>query len=226
VGSYINSKKVEVPLAEVWNGRKWKVQAVGNPGGATGASLSGVSCAAAGTCEAVGSFVNASTVQSSFAEALSGSAWNPQKVPGAKGAKASSLSGVSCASTKACEAGGSIENASDVQVPAAAVWNGTAWVSQRVPVRAGDTASSLAAVSCPVTTSCQAVGGSKTSAGGRSLGILWNGTAWELQPVPSLSGAKLTDLRSVSCTAVRNCEGGGSSTSSPAGEVALGEVEN
>jgi hypothetical protein len=37
VGSYINSKKVEVPLAEVWNGRKWKVQAVGNPGDATGA---------------------------------------------------------------------------------------------------------------------------------------------------------------------------------------------
>src|ERR1700690_3572090 len=42
------------PLAERWNGSTWSVQAIHGPVGATGATLSGVSCASAASCTAVG----------------------------------------------------------------------------------------------------------------------------------------------------------------------------
>jgi hypothetical protein len=225
VGSSVNSKAVEVALAEAWDGTAWKVQTVGEPSGATGAWLSGVSCSSATSCEAVGSYLTASKVQSSLGEALHGTAWKPQSVPGVAGAKSSSLSGVSCAKST-CQAVGSYVNSSKVQAPLAEAWNGTAWKLDIVPAPAGVTASSLSAVDCASASSCEAVGTSTTSSVPSSVAMLWNGTAWVIQPVPAPSGATRTSLGGLACTAVRNCEAVGSSTSSPAGQVALVEVDN
>ncbi|HEV2377704.1 MAG TPA: hypothetical protein VGS19_36770 [Streptosporangiaceae bacterium] len=56
VGSYTNSAEKGVTLAEAWNGAAWTLQTTPNPAGATGSGLSGVSCSAAGSCQADGSY--------------------------------------------------------------------------------------------------------------------------------------------------------------------------
>src|SRR5215469_3056556 len=89
------------PFAEAWNGTAWKLQPTPNPAGATNTALSGVSCTAAGACEAVGV-----TDSGTLAETWNGTAWKLQPTPNPAGATGSGLSGVSCTAADACEAVG------------------------------------------------------------------------------------------------------------------------
>jgi hypothetical protein len=69
VGSF--STNASSTLAERWNGSTWAIQATPNFGGSTlGSLLSGVSCATAGACTAVGSY-STSTGSSTLAEGFS-----------------------------------------------------------------------------------------------------------------------------------------------------------
>jgi hypothetical protein len=69
VGSYVNSTGTQVTLAEVWNGTSWTIQKTPNPTGGTGSRLLGVSCTAATTCVAAGSYLNSSRTSETLAEA-------------------------------------------------------------------------------------------------------------------------------------------------------------
>jgi hypothetical protein len=51
---YVAASDTELTLAEVWNGKSWKVQSTPNPASGED-TFSGVSCGAAGACTAVGS---------------------------------------------------------------------------------------------------------------------------------------------------------------------------
>src|SRR5664279_4695848 len=127
VGSYTNKANVALPLAERWNGTRWRIERTPHPVGARGASLSGVSCTSRTACIAVGSYPNKANVALPLAERWNGTRWRIERTPHPVGARGASLSGVSCTSRTACIAVGSYTNKANVALPLAERWNGTRW---------------------------------------------------------------------------------------------------
>jgi hypothetical protein len=189
-------------------------------------SLSDVSCTGAAACEAVGSYTNTSDVVVTLAEVWNGTKWAVQFTPNPTGSTASSLSGVSCAGTAACEAVGNYTNSSGVVVTLAEVWNGTKWAVHEPPNPSGSTASSLSGVSCTGAAACEAVGYYASSGVDKTLAEVWNGTKWAVQATPNPSGSTFDLLGSVSCTGTGVCETVGDDTNSSGDDVTLAEVWN
>jgi hypothetical protein len=72
VGSYDDSSGVQVALVERWDGSTWTIQNTPIPSGATGSSLSAVSCTSATACTAVGSYTNSAGTQLALVERYTG----------------------------------------------------------------------------------------------------------------------------------------------------------
>ena len=201
-------------LAEIWNGASWSVQATANPHGASSANLSGISCASATDCVAVGTF-NATTL----AEMWNGAVWSIQSTPNPNGTGAQ-LSGVSCQSATACMAVGTATNSgTHAQAPLAERWNGTKWSIVPISSPAGATAQ-LSGISCSSATSCIAVGSAtdQVTFATTTLAELWNGTAWTIQTTPNPASG-YPQLSSISCSSATSCFAVGSATESWDGAV-------
>jgi hypothetical protein len=112
-------------LAATWNGQSWKAEAPkSHTAGFPLNSLQGVSCWAAGTCMAVGSWMESSSGPThTLTERRSGSGWSIVASPN-KHPTDTLLQGVDCTSAKHCVAVGSSSAASPVVTM---VWNGTTW---------------------------------------------------------------------------------------------------
>jgi hypothetical protein len=108
-GSYFNGSR-RVPLAEHWNGSRWKPQHAAAPAGPASSGLTGVSCVRASACSAVG-FAGTTML----AERWNGRNWAIQRTRQPAGAPSASLSTVSCTSPAACTAAGFFTSASEVQ---------------------------------------------------------------------------------------------------------------
>lgn len=191
-------------VAERWNGRSWRMQAVPSD-----AAMNSVSCVSMTFCEAVGS---------SGGEVWNGSHWSAQAIPSPASA---SLLGVSCTSPKFCEAVGA--------GPSAAKWNGTGWSLQSAPNPASATFTHLNAVSCAVATSCEAAGFFEvavTANNPKALAEAWNGHTWRLQHPVAPPGATFNALASVSCVSTRFCEAVGTHFDSAGNQVNLAEMWN
>jgi hypothetical protein len=214
VGYYRNSEGFKT-LAERWNGTEWKVQSTPNPTGTSGVvALDGVSCSSATSCVAVGFNSTGSLKDSTLIESWNGTEWKIQSSPN-PGKEVNALHGVSCTSSTACTAVGTVYSGVLIER-----WNGTEWLSQ-TGVSKGAT-SGLNAVSCTSATACAAVGSYETS----SLAESWNGTTWTSQSVPSPSGAKETGLRGVSCSSSTFCIATGSYENSSGIQETLGQGWN
>jgi hypothetical protein len=102
VGSSTGSS-TEIPLAEHWDGRHWKLQRVSTPAGAVTGYLSGVSCPSPGACTAVGYWTSHLPLHGAIlAERWNGKHWATQGAPSPPGATHSYLEAVSCSSVKLC----------------------------------------------------------------------------------------------------------------------------
>ena len=191
VGSYNDATGAQLPLAESWNGSVWRVEATAEPAGATGAVLTGVSCTAATSCEAVGSYTGASGLGQTLAESWDGATWTLQTTVNS-GTRSDGLSGVSCTAASACTAVGF----ADGQGPLAEGWNGSTWSQQPTP-----RALPLNSVSCSAASACVAVGdgGLHPEAG------TWNGSTWTLRSLPAPTGTQGTFLNGVSCAGPSQC---------------------
>jgi antitoxin (DNA-binding transcriptional repressor) of toxin-antitoxin stability system len=224
VGTYTNSSGTQLTLAERWNGSEWSIQSTPNPAGFKSASLSGVSCPTSTSCTAVGTYTNSSGTQLTLAERWNGSEWSIQSTPNPAGAKASSLSGVSCSTSTSCTAVGTYTDEGGTQRTLAAYWNGTTWSIQTTPNPAGAKASSLSGVSCAGPGSCAAVGTYTDGSGNQlTLGENWNGAAWSIQSTPNPEAAKAVALNAVSCNG-RLCMGTGTATSKGSVRTALAQA--
>jgi hypothetical protein len=186
------------PLAEAWDGAKWTVLAVPDPG--KDGSLAGVSCVSAVACAAVGGDTGGA-----LAERWNGTSWAVQHTPRQAAAV---LASVSCSSAVACTAAGSfVHRARGARVTLAERWNGTSWAIQRTtgnPV--GTPENSLHGVSCTTARRCVAVG----TVGIRVLAERWNGRRWALQRIRNPATAFGARLAAVSCTSARRCTAVGS----------------
>lgn len=179
--------------------------------GAVAVSLSGVSCASARACEAVGHFENSARVLVALAEGWNGTKWRVQTIPHPSGSTGTTLSEVSCASAHSCEAVGGYTNKFGVTVTLAEAWNGTKWKVQAAPNPSRSADTGLTGVSCTSAHACEATGFSTNSSGDhKTLAESWNGTRWRIQATPSLSGAISSMLGAVSCTGAGACEAVGS----------------
>src|SRR5215472_6680866 len=183
------------------SGRGWSVTPSPNPVIPTG-QLNWVSCPAASSCMAVGTYVRSSGAGVTLAERWDGSTWRIQPVPSPPGAAWSALLGVSCVSPSACEAVGATVSRSRAWRPVMERWNGTRWQIQPAPSSGS---------SYLVGVACTAVGGSAPGTPGKALAERWDGSRWRVQPAPSPAGAFLAGVACTSpsaCTAVGGSDAG------------------
>lgn len=111
VGDYLSVAGGDLTLAEHWNGAVWLTQPTPNPAGLRDNVLSGVSCASASACTAVGDSFSFGVT---FAEGWNGTKWSLQTVPTPAGASSSQLVRVSCTAAAVCMAVGHSDNPSFV----------------------------------------------------------------------------------------------------------------
>jgi hypothetical protein len=158
VGYYDTVGQPRRAMALRWNGTTWSVQSAVHPASATESLLQGVACPAAATCVAVGSYVDASSVQHALAQTWAAGTWTQKTVADPAGGTDPSLSDVSCFSTPTigCDAVGGYSGVSTIE-PMAAAWNNTSWALATVPKPTGSTDSTLTGISCPTST-CIATG--------------------------------------------------------------------
>jgi hypothetical protein len=211
VGSFANSKSIELPLAEHWDGTTWTAQTPPLPANINFGQLINVSCPTARHCTAVGNYSQFNQAQGLIAEQWNGRTWTVQKPPLPAGS-AFILNDVSCWAAPACIAvGTSYNSSSTAQASIVERWNGTSWALQ---ADAAPAQSILSGVSCLSARSCTAVGGIWTGnvSQSRVVAESWNGTTWTNATLPLPSGAKSSGLSQVSCT-------------EPAACIAVGNVE-
>ncbi len=229
VGDYVSAAGT-LTLAEAWDGTSWTIQPTPNPSGSTNSNLSGVSCASATSCTAVGSFSD-STGTFTLAERWDGTSWTIQSTANPTGA-GPFLSRVSCTSSSHCTAVGAYDESAChsgqpcTELTLAEAWDGTSWTIQPTPNPAGAAYSDLIGVSCTSAAACTAVGQHADSNGFPvTLAEDWDGTSWTIQSTPNPIGATNPQnaLEGVSCTSGTACAAVGSYENSALVPVTLAE---
>lgn len=198
VGDYGTRSGVDKTLAEAWNGTSWSVVPSPNPSQRFN-YLSGVTCASAKDCLAVGTY--GYNNGKPLVESWDGATWSVMVTPKLRG----ELFGVSCIQADDCIAVGATADG-----PLIESWNGKAW--SIVQSRNGESGSGLADVSCASEESCMAVGTAVGSRRVHPLAEYWNGTAWSIVRTTDGEGGPVVELNAVSCPSPTSCVavGGGS----------------
>jgi hypothetical protein len=201
---FVDNVPVRSLIARAWNGRRWVVRRVPAPPGAVASILSGVSCASARACTAVGQSTDSSGGSVPLAEAWNGTTWAVRPVP-VPAAGNGVLTSVSCASARACMAVGYTGN---FQLPLAARWNGATWTVRILPFPPSGAQNPLTGVSCTSATACTAIGQTETENTTAPLAERWDGATWAIQHVPAPIARKVV-LTAVSCTSATSCTAAG-----------------
>ena len=214
-GYSIDSSGTFRTLDERWNGTNWTIQSTPNPTGAAPSVLDGVSCTAPSACTATGTSANGP-----LAERWDGMTWRIQHTPSPAGG--GFLAAVSCTSAVACAAvGARTDSFGNPTATLAEQWDGTNSTIQPTPNPTGAPGTALFGVSCTASTFCMAIGTSFDSSG-FPTGLVaqrWDGTRWQIQPVPTPSGAAGSFFAGVSCTSPSFCTAVGAQTDSAGNPV-------
>ncbi len=214
-------------LAERWNGTEWTIQTTPNPAGAKSTTLGEVSCASATACMAVGYYQSSSGNYFSFTMSWNGTEWKILSTPEPSGALLSYLWGVSCTSASACTAVGEYETSTGTASLFAERWNGSEWTLQSTPNPSGAKEGYPQGVSCTSATACTMAGYYENASSVKlPFAESWNGTEWKLQSTPNPSGATVTEVHAVSCSASNACTLTGAYKNSAAIWVTLAERWN
>ena len=133
VGVSVKSSKVNAPLAERWRGKRWSVQRVATPAGATTTELFDVACSSSTRCTATGRYTIGPKSTVALAERWNGSKWAIQRTPNVGAAARNTLRGVSCPSNSWCMAVGAYKGRTSGFRTLAERWNGRTWSLQKPP---------------------------------------------------------------------------------------------
>ena len=179
-------------LAESWNGSAWTAVPSPNPGTTSGTNVfTGVSCASATSCVAVGYSGHGTSVQPPFVASWDGAHWSVVPSPSPGTINFNVLYSVSCAGPSTCTAVGSFGPAADVSQGFIEAWGGASWALADSP-RPSGSSSRLAGVSCTGPAHCVAVGSHQRdpSPGGSPAGVegslieSWDGSTWSIAGSP------------------------------------------
>jgi hypothetical protein len=195
-------------LIERWNGIEWTIEKSPNPHPVFGNDyLTGVACASATSCSAVGYSDGGNNGPSgSIAEQWNGSSWTAVPTPSPAGSTSTKLTGVACAAPSSCEGVGySVANGGESTL--VEHWDGTGWGIEQSPRPADSTASTLQGVSCTGPGACTAVGHSNGALGDtQTLAERLNGTTWSDQVTPNRTNVVASALSADNCAASSSCE--------------------
>jgi hypothetical protein len=216
VGFYDDVQRLaQSTLIETRASAHWSV--VTSPNAGTGDNnFLGVSCASVRQCVAVG-FSKSNDTYQTLIESWNGTRWSIAPSPNV-GTVNNILDGVSCVSATSCEAVGYDFDTNNptgvVQSTLVESWNGMQWSIMPSPNREGD-GNILYGVSCPSSTSCEAVGYAiphqPNAPAFETLTESWNGTSWSIVPSGN-KGTSASLLLGVSCVAANTCEAVGEYT--------------
>jgi hypothetical protein len=225
VGSDTDAAGVSVPLVLTDSGSGWTPATTPSLSVADhSSSLTSVSCAAPGSCMAVGTDAGGVLTLRSLAGHFS-----PQAAPNpGDGNDASNTmpapASVACPTSRTCRMVGSYTNAAGNDNGFAERWNGTSWALQPTPAEGSDTATTLDAVSCPSVRRCIASGSRADSVGEpmssttSAMTEQWSGLAWRYQthqPASPAQGAGESpdnELTGLSCSSSHRCTAVGYAT--------------
>ena len=224
VGNYSMKDGRSAALIDTLSGSKWTVSVAPLPAGAatkTPASVLGaVSCPAAGSCIALGTYWTAALQAEGMADTLSGGQWTGAEVVlPANASKTTGLTGfyssISCTSTTSCVGVGTFQTATTSYAGLISTLAASGWKSVESPLPSNALGgphgySHLGSVACSAPGTCAAVGDYVTS--DQDLGLIdtesagtWSALA---APVPSSVTIPPKDasfLNSVACPAVGTC---------------------
>ena len=154
-------------LIEALSGGTWTATEAPLPANAASqanAALVSVACPAAGTCAAVGSYIDTSGNAQGLIEALSGGTWTVTEAPlpaNAGGSQDVSLRSVVCPAAGTCAAVGSYYDTSEYEQGLIETLSGGNWTATEAPLPANansNPSAFLGSVACPAAGSCAAVG--------------------------------------------------------------------
>lgn len=221
VGVYlrgIGASAFSLNEALLWNGREWSSVAAPNPGRRSGNRLSGVACASANECFAVGDYFNSRGADFNEVLRWNGRRWAVSATPdpgGTAGHASNSLSGVACVSVRACFAVGNYRNSKGAVVNEVLRWNGRKWSISITPSPGAATAghvfnSFLSGIACSSVRACFAVGEYRNNNGAVvNEALRWNGRKWSLSTTPDpggrTAGHASNSLSGVACVSARDC---------------------
>jgi len=158
VGYYTTGSTANT-LAELWNGKRWRILPSPNVTKASATVLNGVSCPTTDTCIAVGYYTTGAT-EHALTQDWNGTRWRIIARPRPAHATRSILNNVSCPKSTSCFAVGDTSNHSTETL--VMHWNGTRWTITRSPNPASATISTLNDVRCAAPNICIATGYSTT----------------------------------------------------------------
>jgi hypothetical protein len=201
-----------------WNGTKWSVIPVPQPGGSLSPDINelfDVGCTSSASCWAAGQYGTQSGGILLLNQLLhwNGKRWSLTTVPqpaGTDTGAVNALNGVRCTSPGNCLAVGTYGTAVTM-FNEALHWDGTAWsqVTAPSPGGASDGAfSELNSLACSSAANCWAVGTYGAPETSFDQALHWNGTAWSQIPTPepggTTSGAS-QELVGAACKTATNC---------------------
>jgi len=219
VGYYVNvnsttGTSATQTLIEQWNGTSWSIVASPNTTSVIGATqddvLSGVTCASASNCWAVGYSSDPTIgIYQSLIEQWDGTSWTVVTSPNTSLIQNNYLFGVTCASASECWAVGYYYtgNAAQSGVYRTLIeqWNGTSWAIVTSPNN-GTSTNYLLGVTCASASECWAVGNYYNGSVDQTLIEQWNGTSWSIVTTPNSSGTQGGNfLSDVTCTSAAGC---------------------
>jgi hypothetical protein len=219
VGDYRTAAHQLRPLAESWDGTRWRRLATPDRHGASAGILDGLYCRGA-RCKAVG-FAQTSPFRTvGLAEAWNGSRWRVLAFPSPAMASFVGVQDVACGSSSACVAVGLAFAPATRSL--AERWRAGKWRLVKAAARSPAEAM-LNGVSCTAASSCMAVG--ESASGPALLAEAWNGIRWKVLKTPDPAAPTASFLNQVSCTRAAHCVAVGSRGSGK-NAAALAEIWN
>lgn len=202
----LDATGIPSPVADAWNGKRWRPLAVRLPAGTDG-GLNYVSCKA-GSCLAAGSYSPDSGGDSyGFAVTWNGRTLKTIPAPPASGGE-DAIDGLSCVSAGDCIVMTSslVSNRSVIDT-----WNGSGWKARPAADPDG-VAAGIGTLSCVSATYCVGGGSAQSSPGSKKpLLASWNGKTITPMKVPAPAATDIpTDyappvIYAVSCAAATSC---------------------
>src|SRR6476660_118141 len=202
VGDYSNENLIPRTLIEHWDGTSWAIVSSPNTGTTDRNFLTGVTCASASECWAVGYYYNGSLIQT-LIERWDGTSWaivsSPNPAPN------SYLNDVTCVSASDCRAVGYYYNGKAYQTLIER-WDGTSWAIVSSPNTGATQNNYLRGVTCVSASECWAVGYYyHDTFPVQTLIERWDGISWTIVTSPNTSATQDNLLFPVTCVSASEC---------------------
>ncbi len=225
VGSYSDTDANQQALIDSERGGVWsssEVPGASLPGAGSvpQPELTGVACAVAGNCTAVGAFDDSASDQQGLIDGEANGSWVPIAAPlaglagGVYADPGAGLSLVSCPAVNACVGVGGYSDSNDAPQGLIETQSAAGWSAGEAPMPAGVSASAFAPdffdLSCPDAGDCAAVGFFGTESDQEGLlesetGGSWSASAVDLSNLSPATGNPQVMVSAVSCPAAGSC---------------------